>query len=128
MSMDFTLDTKAITAKLGKFTDGIIPVIRQAMNEEAEITMTRSKEDYVPVDTGNLRSSGQVETEIQGESVTTQLGFGGAAADYAIYVHEINKNYRNGKQWKYLETPLKEDLPRINDGIAKAVEDFIGGA
>lgn len=128
MSMDFTLDTKAITAKLGKLTDGIIPVIRQAMNEEAEITMARSKEDYVPVDTGNLRSSGQVETEIQGESVTTQLGFGGAAADYAIYVHEINKNYRNGKQWKYLETPLKEDLPRINDGIAKAVEDFIGGA
>lgn len=128
MSMDFTLDTKAITAKLGKLTDGIIPVIRQAMNEEAEITMARSKEDYVPVDTGNLRSSGQVETEIQGESVTTQLGFGGAAADYAIYVHEINKNYRNGKQWKYLETPLKEDLPRINDGIAKAVEDFIEGA
>lgn len=128
MSMDFTLDTKAITAKLGKFTDGIIPVIRQAMNEEAEITMTRSKEDYVPVDTGNLRSSGQVETEIQGESVTTRLGYGGAAADYAVYVHEINKNYRNGKQWKYLETPLKEDLPRINDGIAKAVEDFIGGA
>ena len=32
----------------------------------------------------------------------------GYAADHATYVHEINANYNNGKQWKYLETPYRE--------------------
>src|SRR5690554_3144864 len=31
----------------------------------------------------------------------------GYAASHATYVHEINKNYNYGKQWKYLETPFK---------------------
>ena len=31
----------------------------------------------------------------------------GYSADYAVYVHETNKNYNNNKQWKYLETPAR---------------------
>ena len=32
----------------------------------------------------------------------------GYTAAYAVHVHEINKNYRNGKEWKYLETPTRQ--------------------
>lgn len=41
-------------------------------------------------------------------------------APYAVYVHEINKNYRVGK-WKFLEDPLKKALP----GLAKRVSEYV---
>ena len=34
------------------------------------------------------------------------------AADYAPYVHEINRNYRGG-EWKYIENPIKESHDEI---------------
>jgi len=125
MEMNFDLDASALKQWAARMEDGIIDVVKRAMNEQAERTMTRSKNDYCPVDTGALRASGQVDTEAQGSVVTSELGYGGESAPYAIYVHEINKNYRGGKQWKYLETPLKEDLPAINDSIADAVREFV---
>lgn len=32
----------------------------------------------------------------------------GYTAEYAVYVHEINLNYRNNKKWKYLENPTRQ--------------------
>ncbi len=88
--------------------------------EEGEELMRISKEQFVPVDTGNLRKSGFVRKMKSGLGV--EVGFGGTAARYALKVHE---NPRSGKtggvspsgrkyktwakvgQWKYLITPFK---------------------
>lgn len=96
-----------------------------SMYRSAEDVMTTSKEVYVPIDTGALKSSGTVQMEIKDEDVIVTLGYGSAAAPYAVFVHEINKHYRGGRQWKYLETPLKAktgDIERAlrNDLTAKA--------
>lgn len=95
---------------------------------EAELVMTDSKENFVPVVTGALRSSGHVERpKISAGEVSVTLGFGGPAAPYAFAVHE---NPRSGKtaagskvgQWKYLSTPLLRAKGRIRAVIASAVK------
>lgn len=82
-----------------------------ALFQEAETVMTLSKRDYVPVDTGALRTSGHVEPPIsipQGGSVT--LGYGGPSAPYAVIVHEdLTKRHPVGGA-KYLELPLRARL------------------
>lgn len=97
--------------------------------ESFESVMTTSKEEYVPVDSGTLRSTGTVlPPEVSGQSATITMGFGGPAAPYALSVHE---NPRAGKTggispsgkpyehwartggWKYLEMPLKSATGKI---------------
>jgi len=34
-------------------------------------------------------------------------------AYYSTFIHEIPKNYRGGKEYKYLEKPLKEDSDQL---------------
>lgn len=59
-----------------------------ALYAEASIIMAQSKQ-IVPVDMGTLRSSGHVQLpETHGSKVSVRLGYGGAAAKYAVYVHE----------------------------------------
>ena len=79
-----------------------------ALYRSGEAIATKSRQEYVPIDTGALKSSIHVEpAKLEGSVVTVSIVAGGASAGYALWVHEINKNYRNGKQWKYLETPAK---------------------
>ncbi len=112
-----------------------------------------SKEKFVPVDLGHLRSSGFVEpAKISGSNVTVELGFGGPAGvgniggdsnrvrvGYAIVVHE---NPRAGKTggvspkgrqyktwstvggWKYLETPFNDAQRNLDRRAAELVRRF----
>ncbi len=60
-----------------------------ALFREAERIMTRSKEEFVPVDDSPLKNSGHVEMpEITGDLITVTMGYGGAAVAYALAVHE----------------------------------------
>lgn len=61
-----------------------------------------------PIDTGSLRASGHVKPpEVAGDTVVVQIGFGGAAAPYAVYVHErLDLSHAAPTQAKFLETPL----------------------
>lgn len=124
MSMDFELHgVEQAIANLERYADQIIPTVSRSLYESGEATMTKSKDQFVPIDTGALKSSGTVQLEVSGPVVKVYLGFGGVAGSYAVFVHEINKNYRGGRQWKYLETPMKEDLP---DTQNKLIEDLRG--
>ncbi len=66
-----------------------------------------------------------------GPSESVTVGF---TQRYAIYVHEIKKNYRVGG-WKYLETPARDHANDIAKSIANAFKRtkdlkkslFIGG-
>lgn len=65
-----------------------------------------------PVDTGNLKGSAYTTAfdTLLGPSV--EIGF---TAEYAVDVHEHNRNYRNG-EWKFLETAMKvheKDIPKL---------------
>jgi len=124
VSMDFQITgVEQALASLESVASQIIPTVSRSLYQSGEATMTKSKEQFVPIDTGSLKSSGTVQLEVSGPVVKVHLGFGGVAGSYAVFVHEINKNYRGGRQWKYLETPMKEDLP---DTQNKLIDDLRG--
>lgn len=114
--------------------------------EEANQIMRKSKDNYVPVDWANLKNSGVVEfPKIEGNVVTLRLGFGDAAAPYALAVHEHPSvasppswqgkaigeilSVRGRVPWsldgrgpKYLERPFKEALKGMDERLGAKVE------
>lgn len=101
----------------------------RALYEEANRIFNESQL-LVPVDTGTLRSSGQVTLPEQGpRGVSVTIGYGGAAAPYAIYVHErLDLNHPNGGQAKYLEEPVMAAADGIADRLADTLDALAKGA
>lgn len=73
----------------------------------------------VPVDTGNLKSSGRIEPATPREMAVT-LSYGGTASAYAIIVHETHAT-----KSKYLEQPARNAIPRLNNAVAEAVRKAV---
>ncbi len=129
MAVQFLLGIKALTdqAKLRANLQKLYKEIGKEMYQFGEQVMGESKAVYCPVDTGLLRSTGRVGfPEKQGNFLIVTLSYGSAACNYAVHVHETNKHYRNGKQWKYLETPLKAATPLFPQRVRDAADRVIG--
>ena len=95
--------------------------LARALFQEGEQIMGKSKR-LVPVDTDALRTSGHVQLPvIRGKKVTVVLGYGGAAAPYAVFVHEKQARHNPPTQWKYLEQPLNEAIPGMAGRLAKRI-------
>lgn len=116
-------------SKLKAMGPAVFEAMVKSAYESFEGVMTTAKEEYVPVDSGTLRSTGTVlPPEVSSQSATITMGFGGPAAPYALAVHENPRAGKtggispSGKQyehwartgnWKYLETPLKAATGKI---------------
>ena len=71
--------------------------------------------EKTPIDTGNLRGSCYLDPPYP--NPTIEIGY---TADYAIYVHEIDKNYKApGTSWKYLEKALNENKKKFLQFVKK---------
>lgn len=109
---------RKIRAVLARFPDKV----EAALKIEAEMIMTRSKRDFVPVDLGTLRSSGFVNSpERKGQTVVVTLGYGGAASAYALSVHERPSEH-DPPSWK--ANPLhffEEAHTRVHGGVGGSV-------
>jgi len=97
-------------------------VARRELYQIAEEVMASSKEDFVPVDTGALRSTGQVAVkENTPTNFKVDLTYGGPSVSYAIIVHEnLNAHHPVG-QAKYLSKPLAKAISNIPRRIVAAV-------
>ena len=100
--------------------------IAQAIYEEANVIFAKSQV-LVPVDTGVLRGSGGVSAPQMGsQGYFVDIFYGGPAASYALYVHEIIGNYHNPPtQAKYLEQPVMEAMPTIQANLKGRIIDII---
>lgn len=108
-------------------------LIGGALYRQAQKIMADSKEHYVPVDLGTLKSSGKVAPPTYlGRTVTVELSYGDAAAAYALAIHEHPSKYSppswqgtqvtfspSGTGPKYLERPLMAALPRLPQELAR---------
>lgn len=112
-------------------------VLAQAMYAEATVILNESKR-IVPVDTGNLRASGRVERPAVGNGkASVEISYGGAAAPYALIVHEVPPNsggrwgtgmtHKAGQTFKYLEIPVMAHKDKFVDGVRDRVEELIQG-
>jgi len=101
-------------------------ILEQALYQKAEMIIAESKEDYVPVDLGALRSSGFVEKPVgTGKHTSITLGFGGPAAPYAMVVHEDMQAEHKVGSAKYLSIPFnkaKGDFKSYLVGKLKAIK------
>ena len=107
---------------------------------EGNIIMTQAKR-ITPVAPGGgtLRSSGQVKPPvIKRTSATVILGFGGAASDYALAVHEFPSKFspaswkgKTSLNWnaagtgaKFLEQPVKAAASGFGQRLARHIDLF----
>lgn len=118
--------------------DGGEQILAQAMFAEATTILNESKK-IVPVATGNLRASGRVERPITGKGrAEVSITYGGAAAPYALIVHEVppnsggrwgtGMNHAAGKSFKYLEIPVMAHKDKFVDGVRARVDQMLEGA
>jgi len=95
-----------------------------AVNDVAQVAFGRSQ-DIVPRDTGTLARSGMVEVVTVQGGIEARISYGGPAKDYAMIVHETDRNYQRGKEWKYLERPVAEAAPLFGNRVRQAVAETI---
>ena len=117
----------AVLAALGALPAQTLKATGAFLYREGEAIIGDAKESYVPVDLGILRDSGHVGLpDISGSRVQVEIGFGGAAQDYAAIVHEdLTANHPNGGGPKYLERPLlahgADMASRMADEVAQGL-------
>lgn len=110
-------------------------ILGQAMYAEATTILNESKR-IVPVATGNLRASGRVEAPQTGNGrAVVEITYGGAAAPYALIVHEVPPNsggrwgtgmtHAAGKTYKYLEIPVMAHKDKFVDGVRDRIEEML---
>ena len=119
----FTLDgIDDLQKVLKNLKDQSGEVMGQALYEEANVIFANSQV-LVPVDTGVLRCSGGVSAPQMGtRGYFVDIFYGGPAAPYALIVHEIIGNYHNPPtQAKYLERPLMDRVPAIQQNLSKRI-------
>jgi hypothetical protein len=107
----------------GKSYEGTVRGLR-VWGEE---TITRAKQNFVPVRFGVLRASGKAEIREGEESPSVELSFGGdsPAGEYAIYVHEIPAEHHVGED-KYLEKPALQESGHLAADIMVQVKRATG--
>jgi HK97 gp10 family phage protein len=99
---------------------------QRALTKFANIEMTEMKK-RTPVATGTLRDSGIVDPPTwNGDTVTVTLGFGGAAEQYAIYVHEDLEAFHPVGQAKFVESVLNESERYFESRIRDDIKSELG--
>jgi hypothetical protein len=98
----------------------------QALYEEGSMAFKQSQKE-VPVRKGYLKNSGRITLEQAGGDVEVTITYGSAAADYAAPVHDLNKNYRNGRKWHYVADPVKARTNGMDQRLAKRINRSIEG-
>lgn len=107
---------------------GATPALARGLYEEGQLAF-RESQKRVPYRFGVLKGSGRLfEPEVNGDDITVTLGYGGSARKYAAAVHELAKNYKNGKQRFYLLNAVETRIPGFDGRIAKRIERIIGEA
>lgn len=101
-------------------------IVGQVIQEEANMIFAKAMV-LTPIDTGALRGSGGVSAPMNMPSgIGVDIFFGGPAAPYALYVHEIMYYQHNAPtQAKYLEQPFMERLPNIQQNMARRIIDLM---
>lgn len=109
-------------ARLASLPAEVTKALSGALYKEGWAILTDSQR-LVPVETGTLRSSGTVSTpKTDGDIVDVEIGYGGAAQDYAIVQHErMDFQHPHGGQAKYLEQPALEHVTGMEARLGVAV-------
>lgn len=118
---------KAMEKALKAREDAVVRAVKAGVYAAANNIMTESKAQ-VPVDQGVLRASGYVEKPVeQGGRVTVELGYGGAAAAYALIQHEVPMNHPEGGKDHFLSDPINAAEGSFRDTVMAFAAQALAG-
>jgi hypothetical protein len=110
---------------LQKIEDQVNKETGRGLYTEANFIMTKSK-ILTPVDTGNLRATGHVEQPKFKKNKTVievDMGYGGPAAGYAVYVHEdLNAFHAPPTMAKFLEFPFLQAASGMKERLSAHIK------
>lgn len=115
---EFDKNIKEVTDELSKAFQRLevnsVGAVGRWLSEVGE-----AADEITPIDTTALINSQYIDVQRKGDKIVGEIGYNRyGEAPYAVFVHEIDKNYKTGNpsgQWKYLQTPLmkkKDELLR----------------
>lgn len=106
---------------------GAPEVLGQALYEEGQMAFKQSQKE-VPVRKGYLKNSGRLSQPMStgAGAVSVEITYGSSAADYAAPVHDLNKNYRNGRKWHYVADPVKARIEGLEGRLIKRIDRILG--
>lgn len=111
-----------IQRKLLKLAQAVPHAAARALYEEAQIERTESMR-RTPVDTGALRASHMVsKPRIEGRTISVSITVGGAAAPYAVVVHEDTYATHRVGQAKFLQSTIEESARFLAARVARRME------
>ncbi len=116
-----------LTRRLDAFIEKTPQAVGAALYQVA-LDIFADSQRLVPVDTGTLKGSGGVAGPYRNTSGNPEVMvyYGGAAADYAIFVHErLDIYHAEPTQAKFLETPFLMHVQRISLEAANAITGVI---
>jgi len=109
------IEVSEIGPALKEIEEAVERAVEKAVNDFADLVLARSQV-YVPVDTGQLKKSGNIARESGEVRVSYQT-------DYAVYVHEDETKFHNPPtRAKYLSLALEESLPEFDGLLDGALE------
>jgi hypothetical protein len=122
-----SLNSREITKLLSIGGPKVLKFVGQVLYKEGA-TIFEESQDEVPVDTNALRTSGNLGfPQLEGQSVVVEISYGGAAADYAMIVHEdLEARHRDGKKAKYLEDPARRGIEGLDRRILEKIRKAMG--
>lgn len=126
-TFDVEIDFRELLQLLAVGGPQAAKAVGQALYKEAAQAFEASQRE-VPVDTGNLRNSGQLGLPFtENGQLVVEISYGGAAADYAIYVHENLENWHaSGTKAKFLEDPVRRQTKGMSGRLSRAVKKGLG--
>ena len=97
---------KEVEAELRRRLEAVLNSAQAAVYKGASIIMTEAKK-RAPLDVGTLRNSGYVTLPRRdGNDVSVEAGFGGAAKAYAVRQHEETSYNHEVGEAKYLQNAI----------------------
>jgi hypothetical protein len=107
------------SAKLAIVSEGIWSASKKALDEWMAETLLISKENFCPVDKGDLKASAKIEKETDtAQEYALEASYN---TTYAIYVHEILTNHHDHGQAKFLEVPFNLQQSKLEEELKIAV-------
>lgn len=120
---------EALTAILAKGSAVTATTVGAALYEEGQLVMRESL-DEVPVKDGFLKASHEIkQPKFSGGLIKVTLGYGGAAAKYALFVHNTPYELhwtKSGTKSHFLSDPLAAATPRIAKNLAARIGRMLG--
>lgn len=134
--IEVAFNTVKLTTTLKVLAQAYPAAAAQALYEEGEKSMTAAKR-ITPWLTGTLRASGYVKPPERTsgsmfgivKTIVVTLGFGGASAPYAVYVHEnLRAKHKAPTQAKFLEATMLQRRTGLTARLGRRIQELVRAA